>query len=93
MQMLVQASKPPPLMTGAFSMPCDAAGLAPLLQNNSTALTVFAPSNGAWVHLPPGLVLNDSRALGNIMLYHIALGGCPGFSFQSFLMLCMSMLC
>ena len=52
----------------------EPAGLMPLLENNSTSLTVFAPSNDAWAHLPPGLVLNDSRALGNVILYHIALG-------------------
>jgi hypothetical protein len=56
-----------------------AAGLSPLLRNNATALTVFAPSNPAWARLPAGLVINSSRALGNIMLFHVALGAsiCP----------------
>ncbi len=50
---------------------CHGAGLTSFLMNGNTSQTVFAPINSAWKGQPD---THSSRALTNLMLFHMALG-------------------
>ncbi|EIE23732.1 hypothetical protein COCSUDRAFT_41892 [Coccomyxa subellipsoidea C-169] len=80
---LVRTPSPAPqliqLPFSNFVIP-NATGLTSFLMNGNTSQTVFAPTNSAWKGQPD---TRSSRALTNLMLFHMALGNRDVSSFHT----------
>lgn len=63
-------SCPPPSPPPFHAHP-PPAGVAPLLEDSSTSLTLFAPANEAWAAVPPQVDLKDTETLQQVRIWVI----------------------
>jgi uncharacterized surface protein with fasciclin (FAS1) repeats len=52
----------------------EAAGIAPLLEDTTTSITLFAPTDEAWAAVPPEVDVKDVETLQQILLFLITQG-------------------